>query len=200
MRPAPVALPARADPGALFRAVVLALVPALFGVSTCMAAVLVPADTELVLELTQALSSKSSRRGDPVALRLAEPLQWQGQLLIPAGAVAAGDVVHADRAKAGGQAGELVFAARYLLWNSQRLPLRATQAVTGRSRTGAALGVAVAAGLAGFLVRGGEIEVPEGSLFRVKLRGPALLPAIADDDHPPAIPAVAETTAKEVEE
>lgn len=200
MRPALPALPARVGPGAWIRAAVLALVVALLGISTSTAAVLVPADTELVLELTQALSSKSSRRGDPVALRLAEPLRWNGQLLVPAGAVAAGDVVHADRAKAGGQAGELVFAARYLLWNNQRLPLRATRAETGRSRTGAALGVAVAAGLAGFLVRGGEIEVPAGSLFRVKLRGPALLPAIAEDDHPPATPAVSETTAKEIQE
>jgi hypothetical protein len=161
--------------------------------------VAVPAGTTLVLELVNGLSSRTSRRGDRVELRLADALRWQGRLLVPAGTIAVGEVVHADRAKGGGQAGELVFAARYLLWDGRELPLRATQAGVGDNRTQSALGLAVVAGVAGFLVRGGEIEVAPGALFSTKLRDPVLLAPI-DDPEASGASSVSPTTTGEHQE
>lgn len=139
----------------------------------------VPAGTELMFEMVESLSSKTNQRGDRFTLRLAEPLMLDGQLLIPAGTLAVGDVVHADRARAGGQAGELVLAARYLDWDGRQLPLKALRAGVGRNRTDAAVGVMVAAGFAGFLVRGGQMEVPAGSPISATLREAVELPALA---------------------
>lgn len=138
----------------------------------------VPAGTELVFEMVDSLSSKTSQRGDRFSLRLLEPLVLDGQLLIPAGTLAVGEVVHADRARAGGQAGELILAARYLDWDGRQLPLKSFRAGVGRSRTNAAVGVMVAAGVAGFLVRGGQLEIAAGSPISATLREAVELPVL----------------------
>lgn len=158
----------------------------------------VPAGTELVFEMVDSLSSKTSQRGDRFSLKLAEPLLLDGRLLIPAGTLARGDVMHADRARAGGQAGELILAARYLEWDGRKLPLKSLRAGVGRSRTDAAMGVMVAAGVAGFLVRGGQMEVPAGSPITATLREAVELyvpPApVAEETAAPAATATPETT------
>lgn len=150
----------------------------------------VPAGTTLAFEMVESLSSKTSQRGDRFSLRLIEPLVLDGQLLIPAGALAVGEVVHADRAKAGGQAGELILAARYLDWDGRQLPLKSFRAGVGRSRTDAAVGVMVAAGIAGFLVRGGQLEISAGSPISATLREAAELPVLP-------MPAAADSAATE---
>ena len=160
----------------------------------------VPAGTELAFEMLDSLSSKTSQRGDRFSLKLAEPLTVDGQLLVPAGTLAVGEVVHADRAKAGGQPGELVLAARYLDWNGRQLPLKAFRAGLGRNRTDTAMGVMIAAGVAGFLVRGGQIEIVAGSPISATLREAVELPVLApvaatEADGESAKPAAAETAA-----
>ena len=150
--------------------------------------VVAPAGTELVFEMGASLSSKTSQRGDRFPLRLAGPLRIDGQLLVPAGTPAMGEVVHADRARASGQAGELILAARYLEWDGRQLPLKAFRAGVGKDRTSTSAGVILALGVAGYLVRGGELELTEGSLIAAKLRDPADLPALPE-------PAVEEASA-----
>ena len=142
--------------------------------------VVAPAGTELVFEMGASLSSKTSQRGDRFPLRLAEPLRIDGQLLVPAGTPAMGEVVHADRARASGQAGEMILAARYLEWDGRQLPLKAFRAGVGKDRTSTSAGVILALGVAGYLVRGGELELTEGSLIAAKLRDPADLPALPE--------------------
>lgn len=153
----------------------------------------VPAGTTLAFEMVDSLSSKTSQRGDRFSLRLVEPLVMDGQLLIPAGTLAVGEVVHADRARAGGQAGELILAARYLDWDGRQLPLKSFRAGVGRSRTDAAVGVMVAAGVAGFLVRGGQLEIAAGSPISATLREAVELPVLP-------MPAAADPAATEAGE
>jgi hypothetical protein len=144
----------------------------------------VPAGTELLFEMGQTVTSKTAKRGDRFPLRLAEPLRIDGHLLVPAGTPAMGEVVHADHGRAGGQAGELVLAARYLEWDGRQLPLKAFSAGVGKNRTNSALGVSLAVGLAGYLVRGGNIEMAAGSLITSKLRDAAELPAVLELETP----------------
>ena len=152
--------------------------------------VTVPAGTELVFEMRQDITSKTAQRGDRFPLRLAQDLRVDSHLLVPAGAPAVGEVVHADRARAGGQAGELILAARYLEWDGRQLPLSAFRAGVGKNRSNTALGVSIAAGLAGFLVRGGQTEMPAGTLITAKLREATELPIVPE----PAVPATTITT------
>lgn len=145
-----------------------------------------PAGTELVFEMGEGVTSKTAMRGDRFALRLADEVRLDGQLLIPAGTPAMGEVVHADRARAGGQAGELILAARYLEWDGRQLPLSAFRPGIGKNRTNTALGVTLAVGVVGFLVRGGDIEMPAGGLITAKLREAALLAAVPEPAAPVA--------------
>jgi hypothetical protein len=121
----------------------------------------IPANTAVVLETQQALSSLTLKHGDLFALRLAEPVLIDGVQVLPAGTSGVGQVVHAERARAAGKAGELLLAARYLEHNGRRIALRSFRlGANGVDRTKATLGVAVALGVAAFLVRGGNIEIP----------------------------------------
>ena len=54
----------------------------------------IPARTSLELEIVDRVSSKANRAGDRFAIRLAEPLLVDGQILIPAGTAGVGEVIH----------------------------------------------------------------------------------------------------------
>ena len=85
-----------------------------------------------------------------------------------------------DRARGGGQAGELILAARHLVVGDQKLSLRSFKAGTGRSRTGASVATSVAAGPLGLFVRGGNIELPAGTLITAQLREDTSLPVVPE--------------------
>lgn len=140
-----------------------------------------PAGTELVFAMVDTVSSKTNKRGDRFSLKLAMPVTVDGHLLIPAGTLAIGEVVHADRARGSGQAGELILAARTLEIGGQTIALRAfgtTASGTGADRTGKAGGLSLAFTPAAFMIRGGEKEMTAGSLISAKTRLAVALPAL----------------------
>lgn len=143
--------------------------------------ILLPAGTELVFAMVDTVSSKTNKRGDRFSLKLAMPVTVDGHLLIPAGTLAIGEVVHADRARGSGQAGELILAARTLEIGGQTIALRAfgtTASGTGADRTGKAGGLSLAFTPAAFMIRGGEKEMTAGSLISAKTRLAVALPAL----------------------
>jgi len=132
----------------------------------------VPARTPIEIEILDTINSKANHNGDHFAFRLAAPLTIDGHVVIPAGATGVGEVVHAERARFGGRAGELILAARYLDHGGRQIPLRTLRfgPQQGRDSTGTvnALGMAAAAtvpalAMLGYLVAGGEVNVPAGT-------------------------------------
>ena len=132
----------------------------------------VPARTIVQIEISDTVNSKASRTGQSFAFRLAEPIVVDGQIVAPAGTPGVGEVVHAARARAGGKAGELILAARYLDLNGTRLPLRSLRygRSQGADNSGAvAVGGMVAAAVLpvasvlGYLIAGGEVNIPAGT-------------------------------------
>jgi hypothetical protein len=132
----------------------------------------VPARTPIEIEILDTLNSKASHNGDRFAFRLAAPLTIDGQIVIPAGTTGVGEVVHAERARFGGRAGELILAARYLDLAGRQIPLRTLRfgPQQGRDSTGtinslnmAAAATVPALAMIGFLVAGGEVNVPAGT-------------------------------------
>jgi hypothetical protein len=83
-----------------------------------------PAGTAVRIELAQPVSSKTNKRGDRFAIALAQPIISEVGVLVPAGVPGVGEVVSAARKGYGGQAGELVLAARYLDYGGRQIPLR----------------------------------------------------------------------------
>jgi len=141
--------------------------------------------TEIEIEIAEPLSSKASRQGQHFAIRLAEPLVVDGHVVVPAGTPGVGEVVHSAKAGGAGRAGELVLAARYLELDGQRIPLRSFRYGPrhGKDKTGAvntgnmvAAAVMPAASLVGFLVKGGEVDIPAGTRASAKVSAATSLP------------------------
>jgi hypothetical protein len=55
--------------------------------------------------------------------------------LIPAGSIATGEVIHADRARGLGKAGELIIAARFVTVGDRHIKLRSQLSMTGQDKT-----------------------------------------------------------------
>lgn len=133
----------------------------------------VPARTLVEIEIVDAVNSRANETGQMFAIRLAAPLVVDGRAVAPAGTVGMGEIVHAARARAGGKAGELILAARYLEIGGTRIPLRTLRygRAQGVDNSGAvnAGNLAVAAvfpvaSVVGFLIAGGEVDIPAGTI------------------------------------
>jgi hypothetical protein len=141
--------------------------------------------TEIEIEVADRVSSKTSRPGDRFAIRLADPIVIDGHVVVPAGTPGVGEVVHAAKAGGAGKAGELILAARYLELDGRRIALRSFRygRRQGKDKSGAvntgnmvAAAVMPAASLIGFLVKGGEVDIPAGTLANAKLAAATVLP------------------------
>jgi hypothetical protein len=132
----------------------------------------VPARTPIEIEILDTVNSKANHNGDNFTFRLAVPLTIDGHIVIPAGTTGVGEVVHAERARFGGRAGELILAARYLDHAGARIVLRTLRfgPQQGHDSSGTinSLNLAAAAtipalAMIGYLVAGGEVNVPAGT-------------------------------------
>jgi hypothetical protein len=142
--------------------------------------VAIPVLTPVKLVLKQNVGSKISTGGEMFAFTLAEPLLIDGREIVPAGTPGMGEVIHAKKGGGSGSAGELVLAARYLQVGDRRLRLRSLQvAEAGKDKIGTvnALAPVPVVGMFGFLVKGKEIDLPEGTLLHAKTAEDFALPA-----------------------
>lgn len=164
----------------------------------CTGCVLIPALTPVRIELLSPQGSKISKSGDLFAIRLAEPIIVDGQVVVPAGVTGMGEVIHAKRAGGSGAPGELILAARYLDLGTVRLRLRSLDMTSiGKSKYGTSdtLAVASAAGGVGLSVlalaiTGKESKIEAGSVASAKTAEPiALVPGsivVPEAAEPPA--------------
>ena len=135
--------------------------------------IVIPAKTPLLLEFSAEVSSKISVIGAPIQFILAEDLILNEQVIIPKGTPAMGEVIHAQKSGFGGKGGELILAARYLLFNDQQIKLRSLKPISGtyvgKNNTGASFAVGAAAaavpilGMLAPFITGGEIVIPLGT-------------------------------------
>lgn len=130
-----------------------------------------PAFTPVDIEILTLLNSKTSKMGEFFDIRLAEPMMLDGKIVVPAGALGKGEVIHAAKARAGGKAGELILTARYIEDKGQKILLRSFKfgPTTGTSKRDEALivGAVIAAPLVLFIA-GGNVDVPVGTRAQAK--------------------------------
>jgi hypothetical protein len=154
----------------------------------------VTAGTLVEIEIAEPVSSKTHKAGDTFAIRLAEPVTFDGRVIVPAGTPGRGQVIDSGKPGIGGKPAKLVLAARYLEVDGKQLPLRAFKfggAGVDRSNTAAALSAVPYAGVFGILVTGGQIEIAPGARGIAKLAQdvPVSDAAPAQAAVPAAIPA-----------
>lgn len=157
--------------------ILLALL-ALVESSEASVAPVVAADTQVTIRIVSALSSKTNRPDDRFTIELATPILRDGVTIMPAGVRGEGEVVHAEHAKWGGRPGELIVAARFVSCGAVRVPLgKFRWSETGQDRGGKAIAAGLLLTPAVFLVNGGEVRVPAGTLATARVTASVTLPA-----------------------
>lgn len=146
----------------------------------------VPALTPVSILLDEEIASNRNRNGDRFRIVVADEVRVGEVVVIPAGSIGEGEVVHAAKSGAGGKAGELILAARFVRVGDTEIKLRSMViGGTGRDRTQTSLNVSIAAGVFGMLVRGGAMVVPAGTLATARTAADLDLPA-TESTAPPA--------------
>ena len=126
------------------------------------------AKTPVLLVFADEVSSKTAVKNAEVRFLLAEDLRI-GEVVVPQGTPAVGEVVHVQKAGLGGRGGELILAARHLDHRGQRIPLRSLKPLAGpyagKNRSDAALAASFVpyAGLMSMFISGGQIVIPAGT-------------------------------------
>ncbi len=146
----------------------------------------VPAGTVVAVELAEPVSTKTHKTGDTFAIRLAQPVVVQGQVVLRAGTAGIGTVIQASKPGLGGKGAKLVLAARSLTGpGGVDLPLKGLQlAGSGKGNGAAATAVGAAGiafaplGVAAFAIRGGDMTFPVGAQANAKLVNAATLPSL----------------------
>jgi hypothetical protein len=149
-----------------------------------------PALTIVRIRVLADLASKQSVTGDEFDIELIEPIAVSGGYVVPAGTKGRGWVIHADKARFGGKAGELLLGARYLKLGDVEIPLRSMKlgARPAKDNSGVATGVMVAGGVVGgvaaMFITGGQARVATGMEAMAKTASNVDLPIsllIGDD-------------------
>ncbi len=161
----------------------------------------IPAGTELDVRLSNVLSSGSAKVEDRFEATTLVDLIIDGRTLVPAGAVMRGVVSSVEPATRTNRTAKMTLSFDQLTFGGRTYPLRGTltQAVEGEGirgeagRTAAGAGVGAIIGgilggfkgaLAGILIGGGgtiaategrEVELPQGSVLRVRVESPVPL-------------------------
>ena len=143
----------------------------------------IPAGTSMDIEITDMLSTKTSKVGDKFALKLAQPLKIGDTIVIPAGITGMGEVIDVGKPGIGGKPGKLVIAGRYLTLNGTNIAIRGLQLRPqgGEDRSNVVMATSFVpyVGMASFLITGGHVEIPSGSWAIAKLSAPFVPPVAA---------------------
>lgn len=136
---------------------------------------LIPDDTEVLLRLSEPLSSKHSFSGDLVRFILDEDILVGGVLVARKGDRASGTVMEVNRSGFVGSAGTLSLRVDYFRVGDTKIPIRGWRFREGESKAGTALGLALVTPL-GLLKKGKDTQIPEGTQFRAFVHGNTRVP------------------------
>jgi hypothetical protein len=118
--------------------------------------------TDVNLQFSDDLSSKTSSEGDPVALTLTDDLKVGNVVVAKAGTHAFGEVTKAEKSGMMGKAGELNLRLNYLKVGDNKIQLRGTKGKEGESGTTGAVVLTVLFGPIGLIKHGKNVEIKKG--------------------------------------
>lgn len=125
--------------------------------------------TEVSLILLDQLSSKTSPKGTPFDLEVAEDVLKNGQLLIPAGTRAVGEVTYSNPKGAFGKSGKLEASIKYIIIDGKPVRMSGRLSAAGENGTTETVLTAVAVGMLAFPVTGKSATIPKGTWLRALL-------------------------------
>lgn len=125
--------------------------------------VLIPRGTEILLVTTMPLSSERNVKGDLIRMTVSNDVVVQGQVVIPRGSIAVGELTRAERKGAFGSSGKLEARMLYVTVDGAKYRIGGSVGVRGRSGTTGTVATALAVGTLAFVVTGKRAEIATGS-------------------------------------
>ena len=130
--------------------------------------VVVPDGTEIAAVTTETLSSKTAHEDDPITFKVDEDVVVDGSVVIARGALIKGIVTNAKKSGYFGRGGELnVRVESTETVDKQKVKVRASKGRSGNDKTGATVALVVLFGPIGFLKKGKNAEIKEGTRIKV---------------------------------
>jgi hypothetical protein len=96
------------------------------------------ANSLIPLRFVETVASDTSKPGSNFRMEVTDDINVDDAVVIRAGSIAIGEVIHAQPAGAFGKAGELIVSARYVLVGEREVKLRSNLGSSGQSELGAA--------------------------------------------------------------
>ena len=127
------------------------------------------ANSLVPLRMLESLSSNTAVAGTQFRLEVTDDINIDDVLVIPAGSVAMGEVIHAAKSGMLGKAGELSVSARLVLVGARSIKLRAALGGSGKSNTTVAF-------LFSPFIHGGQLVIPEGTEVVARIAADEIFP------------------------
>lgn len=121
--------------------------------------------TPIMVRTLYELTSKHAEVGDQVEMEVTEDVMVGGNVIIPAGAPAYGEVTDAQRNGHVGKSGKLSVDVTYVKLGDHRLRVRGKRATEGQGGGGATIATTVLLSPLGLLVHGKSAKIPMHTVF-----------------------------------
>ena len=148
-------------------AAALAVAAAQDGAAAAAGETVLPDGTELSVVTTEEITSKTATEGDPLNFKVEEDVKVNGRVVIAKGALVKGEVSNAKKSGRMGKGGQL--SIRVLSTESvdgQKVKLRASKGKEGDDKTGTTVALVVLFGPLGFLKKGKDAKIKEGTRIK----------------------------------
>jgi hypothetical protein len=127
----------------------------------------IPDGTELTVVTLEEISSKTATEGDPLTFKVDEDVKVNGQVVIAKGALVKGVVSNAKKNGRMGKAGALSIRIESTTTvDEQKIKLRASKGKEGDDKTGTTVALVVLFGPLGFLKKGKDAKIKEGTKIK----------------------------------
>lgn len=167
----------------------LAQAPSEGAIEPATALVTVPALTPVIVRIEDEISSKANKSGDRFRITVAEDVRVGDAVVIPAGSVGEGEVIHAAKRGAGGKAGELIVMARFVRVGDNEIRLRSfALGAAGTDKSVDSLAASLVFGPFGLIQKGGDAYIVRETLGTAKTALEFKLPVVVAPAPVPAPP------------
>jgi hypothetical protein len=130
--------------------------------------VVIPDGTEIPAVTTEMLSSKTAQADDPITFKVEEDVVVDGSVVIAKGALLKGVVTNSKKSGFFGRGGELNIRVESTeTVDKQKIKVRAAKGKEGDNKTGTTVALVVLFGPLGFLKKGKNAEIKEGTKIKV---------------------------------
>lgn len=136
--------------------------------------IIIPADTSITVSTTSDLTSKKARKGDQLALQVAEDVLMNGAVVIRKGTAAVGRIGLARDTGAFGQSGKLEIEPLFIQLSNGVVRLRGGASEKGSIEAPAAVGLLILT--PGFTGR--SAKIPAGTIIPARVLRSVTLPAL----------------------